>query len=162
MWARKKVVSSSVSALRGERIQSTKMQTICKWLLLLISPTQSVDFTFQTLKVVHTESYSPDGHTQAALWRVAKCVRQTNKQHITFPQQCLSKCLTPLSSDAGFCNHWQLIEHQGGWGNERERWREGDQRNREGRNTRDSVQVRRIQLKWTSSEEEDEREWRRL
>lgn len=43
-------------------------------------------------------------------------------------------------------------------GDEEMKGRDGDQRNREGRNTRDSVQVRRIQLKWTSSEEEDERE----
>lgn len=66
---------------------------------------------------------------QAALWRVAKCVRQTNKQHITIPRQWLSKCLTPLSSDAGFCNHWQHIKHQGGGGDKRERgeWgREGE------------------------------------
>lgn len=67
MSARRKVVGSSVSAHRGENFHNKKMQTICKCLLLLISPAQFVGFLFQTLKEQETESYNPDGHMQAAL-----------------------------------------------------------------------------------------------
>lgn len=59
-------------------------------------------------------------------------VCQTNKQQITIPRQWLSKWLTPLSSEACFCNRWQHIKHQGGGGDKKgEKGSDGGREDRE-------------------------------
>ena len=50
--------------------------------------------------------------------QVCQAKQQT---HNTIPRQWLAKCLTPLSSDACFSNHWQHFKHQGGGGDKRGR-----------------------------------------